>query len=115
MNQWRPVMFSKRKIVLVICVIGTLVALGTFAGVAAPQKVDKSVPKQQRLIALGEDEVKQLLRLMDADKNGKISRKEFMDFMAAEFDRLDTDKSGELDQKELTQSHIRPSRSAVGK
>jgi hypothetical protein len=35
--------------------------------------------------------------------------------MSAEFDRLDKDKSGELDQKELAQSQIRPSRSAVGK
>jgi Ca2+-binding EF-hand superfamily protein len=52
---------------------------------------------------------------MDTDKNGKVSKKEFMDFMSAEFDRLDTDKSGELDPKELTQSRIRPSRSAVGK
>jgi Ca2+-binding EF-hand superfamily protein len=52
---------------------------------------------------------------MDTDKNGKISKKEFMDFMAAEFDRLDKDKSGELDPKELTQSRIRATPPAVGK
>jgi len=33
------------------------------------------------------DEVTQLVLLMDADKNGKISRQEFMKFMEAEFDR----------------------------
>jgi hypothetical protein len=38
-----------------------------------------------------------------------------MNFMSAEFDRLDKDKSGELDQKELEQSQIRASRPAVGK
>ncbi len=85
------------------------------AGVSA-QKVDKAVPKQQRTLALGEAEVKQLVLLMDTDKNGKISKQEFMNFMGAEFDRLDKDKSGELDQKELAQSLIRPAAPpAVGK
>jgi Ca2+-binding EF-hand superfamily protein len=52
---------------------------------------------------------------MDANKNGKVSKKEFLDFMAAEFDRLDKDKSGELDVNELRQSQIRMSPPAVGK
>ena len=45
---------------------------------------------------------------MDTDKNGKISKQEYMNFMSAEFDRLDKDKSGELDAKELAQSQLRP-------
>jgi Ca2+-binding EF-hand superfamily protein len=98
------------KVVLCTCLLITLFAFGTMA-----QKGDRTVPKQQRTIALGEQEVKQLLLLMDTDKNGKISKKEFMDFMEAEFDRLDTDKSGELDVKELKQSQVRASRPAVGK
>jgi hypothetical protein len=100
-----------------------LVGLGTFAVSAAPQavaaaaqKVDKAVPARQRTIALGEEDVKQLVLLMDANKNGKVSKKEFLDFMAAEFDRLDKDKSGELDVAELRQSQIRVSPpAAVGK
>ncbi len=115
MNQGNAIMGSKRRIAIVTGVIATLVAFGSIAGAAAPQKVDKSVPKQQRAIALGEDDVKQLLLLMDTDKSGKISKKEFMDFMAAEFDRLDKDKSGELDAKELAQSQVRASRPTVGK
>jgi len=47
-------------------------------------------------LALGEPEVRQLLLLMDADKNGKISKEEWMKFMEAEFDRLDKDRKGEL-------------------
>jgi hypothetical protein len=39
-------------------------------------------------VVLGEDEVKQLLLLMDTDKNGKISKEEFMT-MEAELERLD--------------------------
>jgi Ca2+-binding EF-hand superfamily protein len=42
-----------------------------------------------------------LLLLMDTDKSGKISKQEWMTFMEAEFDRLDKDKKGELDVREL--------------
>jgi len=62
--------------------------------------------------ALAEDEVKRLLLLMDTDKNGKISKQEWMKFMEAEFDRLDKSKNGELDVKEIAQSKLRASRSA---
>jgi Ca2+-binding EF-hand superfamily protein len=60
-------------------------------------------------VVLGEDEVKQLLQLLDTDKNGRVSKQEFMRFMSAEFDRLDKDRSGELDVKELTQSQVQAS------
>lgn len=43
----------------------------------------------------------QLLQLMDTDKNGKVSKEEFMHFMEAEFDFADKNKDGELDPKEL--------------
>jgi hypothetical protein len=53
---------------------------------------------------------------MDTDKNGKVSKQEYMKFMEAEFDRLDTNKNGELDPRELAQSRVRVSRFAnVGK
>jgi Ca2+-binding EF-hand superfamily protein len=47
---------------------------------------------------------------MDTDKNGKISKEEWMKFMEAEFDRLDKDKSGELDVEEIAQSKLRATR-----
>jgi hypothetical protein len=43
----------------------------------------------------------ELLRLMDTNENGKISKAEYMRFMEAEFSRLDTNHDGELDVKEL--------------
>ncbi|HEY6347046.1 MAG TPA: EF-hand domain-containing protein [Bryobacteraceae bacterium] len=104
-------MFKGRRDALAAAL--TVVLACAMFGTAVAQKT--TVQKAPNSIALGEDEVKQLLLLMDTDKNGKVSKKEFMDFMSAEFDRLDTDKSGELDPKELAQSRIRPSRSAVGK
>jgi hypothetical protein len=62
-----------------------------------------------RSLASGEPSVRQLLALMDKDKNGMVSRQEFMDFMAAEFDRLDKNKDGELDANELGRLRVRPS------
>jgi hypothetical protein len=43
----------------------------------------------------------QLLQLMDTDKNGKVSKEEFLHFMTAEFDFADKNHDGELDPKEL--------------
>ena len=55
----------------------------------------------------GEGQVLQLLRLMDKDKNGQVSRAEFIRFMEAEFNRLDVDRSGELTPRELSRSILR--------
>jgi len=67
-----------------------------------------SVPVNQDRVALGASDVKQLVELMDTDKSGKVSKAEYMAFFSAEFDRLDKDKSGELDVKELEKSMMRP-------
>ena len=67
-----------------------------------------TTPPRDKL-ALGENDIKQLVMLMDQDKNGKISEQEFMGFMKAEFKRLDKNNSGELDVKELKESQIRTS------
>ena len=105
-----------RNAVLIICGILALLAAASLPRTAEAQKADKGIPKQRKTLALGEDDVRDLLLLMDIDKNGKVSKKEFLDFMSAEFDRLDKDRSGELDPKELTQSQIRPAaRAAAGK
>jgi Ca2+-binding EF-hand superfamily protein len=73
----------------------------------AAMKQKEITPRKVDSVALGENDVKQLLLLMDTNKNGKVSKQEFMQFMEAEFDRLDKDKSGELDPKELAQSRLR--------
>jgi len=73
------------------------------------QKVSPQPPKEAQApdkFELGEQEVKELLRMMDTDKNGKISKAEWMKFMSEEFDRLDKDKNGELDPEELKQSRV---------
>jgi Ca2+-binding EF-hand superfamily protein len=77
---------------------------GLAAGTAVAQKVPSANPKDK--LAIADGNVKKLLLLMDADKNGKISKHEWMSFMEAEFNKLDKDGSGELDPKELMQSRL---------
>lgn len=98
---------------LLIALISTSFAL---AGTAFAQKA--STPKQPDKSAIANEHVKELILVMDTDKNGKISKQEWMTFMEAEFDRLDKNKNGELDPQEIAQSRIRVSQksfSAVGK
>jgi hypothetical protein len=82
-------------------VIAMLVTTCGTLGTAVAQKA--AVPKPQDKLAIGEDEVKRLLPLMDHDKDGKVSKQEFLRFMEAEFDMLDKKKEGKLDIKEQTQ------------
>jgi Ca2+-binding EF-hand superfamily protein len=83
-----------------------LVAAACLATAAQDTGVQSA--KREKSIAAGEAEAKQMLVLMDSDRNGKVSRQEFMAFMQAEFDRLDVNKDGELDVKELTQARVVP-------
>jgi hypothetical protein len=87
-----------------IAVIAMLVATLTLLGHAAAQKA--SVPKPQDKLAMGEDDVRHLLLLMDADKKGMVSKQEYMGYMEAEFERLDKNKVGRLNVKELTRSNL---------
>src|SRR5277367_475751 len=95
----------------IIAVIAVLVFAGTMLG-NAQQKA--AVPKPQNKMAIGEEGIKQLLPLMDTDKNGMVSKQEFLKFMAAEFDRLDKTRNGQLNVKELTRSNLSAT-SYVGK
>jgi EF hand domain-containing protein len=98
-------MMKKRNMVFAVLLVAMLFAIGaTIAGTVFAQKA--AVPKPQDTLALGEEQVKQLLLLMDADKKGQISKQEWMRFMETAFDRLDKNKSGDLDVKELTQSRM---------
>ena len=88
-----------RRNLLIAWLIATVLT-----GTAGAQK--QAIPKQPTTDALAEENVKQLLLLMDTDQNGKISRHEWMKFMQTEFDKLDKDKTGQLDRKELLQSTV---------
>jgi EF hand len=96
--------------------IAGILALGTMVPMAVTAQSPSSTPtsaqptpaqKDNKKLKAGEKEAKKLLLLMDKDQNGMISKQEFMNFMEAEFDRLDADKSGQLDVSELTKAQIR--------
>ena len=82
----------------------------TALGVGVSQKTNSKQPDRMTIAI---ENVKQLLLVMDA-RNGKISKQEWMRFMEAEFDRLDTEKKGELDQMEIRQStfYVKQARSS---
>ncbi|MGC2527948.1 MAG: hypothetical protein WA639_09380 [Candidatus Acidiferrum sp.] len=105
-------MLMRTKKPWTIAIIATLLAAGLMLGNAFAQKA--AVPKPLDRVAMGEDGVRQLLALMDTDKKGMVSKQEFMKYMEAEFERLDKNKKGELNAKELTQSSLTVNR-YVGK
>ena len=109
-------MLRLRNIVWATLLIAVLFAIGAILRTSVAQKA--SVPKVQNKLEIGEVQVKQLLLLMDTDQNGKISKQEYMSFMEAEFDRLDKNKSGDLDVSELKLSSLKtsgPAHAYVGK
>src|ERR1700730_16097453 len=107
-------MLNRTKIGLATLVIAMLATTWGMVGTAVAQKA--AVPKPQDKLAIGEDEAKQLLLLVDTYKKGKVSKQEWMKFMEAQFDRLDRAKTCYLDVTELMQSKLRVSHfSSVGK
>ena len=86
-----------------ICVIAAVFTVGIVTG--TPYQTSQTSDSD----SLSPGEVAQLLRLIDVNKTGKITKQQWMDFMATEFDRLDTKKSGVLDSAELSRSRLRVS------
>lgn len=84
--------------------IALMGASGALVGNALAQKSTTS--KEPDKFTQANINVRQLLLLMDTDKNGKISKQEWMAFMEAEFNQLDKDGKGELDPKQLSQSRV---------
>jgi hypothetical protein len=107
MTSFRGLRAERRRVLpLVLAAAGVLYTPST-ASLAAQDSSQTAVPStSEKKLAAGEKEAKKMLLLMDKDQNGKVSKQEFMSFMEAEFDRLDVNKDGELDVKELTQSHV---------
>jgi EF hand domain-containing protein len=104
----------KLKRILIVPVAALLIAAGAKVGTAiaaqdpGTQTASPDTRSKSKKVAEGEIEAKRLLLLMDQDQNGKVSHQEFMSFMEAEFQRLDVNKDGELDVKELVQARFTP-------
>jgi Ca2+-binding EF-hand superfamily protein len=82
----------------IIALVGMSLVAGSMstAAFAAKKHTGKSM----------EAEVAQMIREMDKDKNGVVSRDEFMQYMGRTFDRLDINRSGSLERNELRQMAV---------
>ena len=94
----------RAAVLAAIGVLGVGATIGT--RLVAQESSEKEDAQKAKKLAAGERKAKKLLLLMDADKSGKVSKQEFMNFMEAEFERMDINKDGELDVKELTNSRV---------
>jgi hypothetical protein len=94
---------TRRKLLIAIVLVALM---GTKGAVKTSWAQKASVPQHQDTVALGHDKAIELLLVMDTDEKGKVSKQAWMKFMEAEFDRLDQDKKGELDPRELQRSSL---------
>ena len=104
-------MFSTWKKALAVLIFAGLLAIAAplktaIAGGQSSTPPAPAVTPAAPMVAAGTPAAVQLLKLMDTDKNGKISHAEYIAFMEAEFQRLDLNHDGELDLKELEHSQL---------
>ena len=74
-----------------------LCSIGAVALAADPPKPETPAAKERAVAVYTQD----IIDAMDADKNHEVSKKEFLDFMSKEFDRLDVNHDGKLQQSEI--------------
>jgi len=92
---------TRRNLLAAFMTMSAALSARTFA------QTTTASPKSPNVKFISEENAKQIMLLMDTDKDGRISKQEWMDFMAKEFDRLDTDHNGYIDQKDLLATVIR--------
>jgi hypothetical protein len=73
------------------------------AAAAEPAKSDEKAAEKTRAVGVYTQDI---IDAMDADKNHEVSKAEFMDFMSKEFDRLDVNHDGKLQQSEILNKPI---------
>jgi len=102
-------MTGTRRTILTALAAGFVTRVNFAKAQNTPAPAAAADPKQKdKNVAAGEVEAKRLLLLMDRDASGKVSHREFMDFMEEEFQKLDVNKDGELDVAELTRTRLTP-------
>ena len=84
-----------RKLQSIITLAGVSLLVGSLSTAAMAQS------RSTRAVA--SRDVNQLVRLMDKDQNGTVSKQEFLDFMSQTYDQLDINKTGEIGPREVGQ------------
>jgi EF hand len=86
-------MFSTRRL---LALVGLTLAVAAVSGDAFAQRYSRRTDAA----------ASRLVRSMDADMNGVVSKDEFMNYMSQTFDRLDANKSGTLEPNEVRRMTI---------
>jgi hypothetical protein len=81
----------------IIALAGVLLVAGAVTTADAAKK--KPVTSENES---AREEVSELMKMFHADKNGTVSREEFLAIMGQEFDALNTSKTGQLTPSELS-------------
>ena len=91
-------MKKRSKVRLSVLVLtGAMVISGVVHG-AEPAKAPADAKGKADAAAIYTQEI---INAMDTDKNHEVSKAEFLDFMSKEFDRLDVNHDGKLQQTEI--------------
>jgi predicted nucleotidyltransferase len=108
---------SERRKRVVVLIISALFIIGTMVGTAAAQRENDMPPitEHKAIVDARRNEAKRMMLLMDTNKDGKVSKEEWMGFMEREFDRLDTNHDGFVDVKDMEKSQFQVRHGAVGK
>ena len=83
-------MYQSRKLV---ALIGMALAIGSMS--------TSAFAVSKRTAAAADADVRALVRMMDRDQNGVVSKDEFLQYMGQVFDRLDVNRSGQLESAEV--------------
>ena len=75
-------------------------APGGWGAGSSPKATKDLIGEFREQLEAGDGQAERLLFRMNRDRDGGVSKQEFLDYMAAEFDRLDTNKDGKLDADE---------------
>jgi len=76
-----------------LCSAAVLLAIGSLAAPASAA--------DEKALRRGEAATKRLMGNMDKDKDGKVTKEEFMKYMEAEFDRIDQNKDKTISSQEM--------------
>jgi Ca2+-binding EF-hand superfamily protein len=77
------------------------IAILVGASLASATISTATVAQSDTTQTVADQDVRELMQLMDKDKSGAVSKKEFLDFMSETFDRLDVNRSGQLESEQL--------------
>ncbi len=94
-------MLHPMKSAMAVCLLATAC---TAAGNGSAHQ--QSAQEPQIAAEFEQDQTVQFLLLVETEKDGTISRQEWLKRMEEEFDRVDTDKDGVLDGREIAEAKL---------